>query len=100
MECKRDGIININKPAGMSSHKCLQIVKRQLWEQMPADTRPKFKNWRVGHLGTLDPLASGVLVLLCGKATKMFDELSGNTKRMHTLLQTHKYTNFTDNSVT
>ena len=60
------GIINVFKPVGMSSFKCLSIVKRRLWEQMPVDTRPKFKNWRVGHLGTLDPLACGVLVLLCG----------------------------------
>ena len=70
-----DGIFNINKPAGMSSFKCLSIVKRRLWEQLPADGRPKFKNWRVGFLGTLDPLASGVLVLLCGKATKLADKL-------------------------
>jgi len=74
-----DGIININKPAGMSSFKCLSLVKRRLYDQLP-EPKPKFKNWRVGHLGTLDPLASGVLVLLCGKATRMFDELSGNTK--------------------
>lgn len=71
-----DGIININKPAGMSSFKCLSIVKRRLYDQLP-EPKPKFKNWKIGHLGTLDPLASGVLVLLCGKATRMFDELSG-----------------------
>ncbi|MDR0462049.1 MAG: tRNA pseudouridine(55) synthase TruB [Christensenellaceae bacterium] len=65
-----DGILNICKPTGMSSFKCLSIVKRRLWEQMPVDTRPKFKNWKVGHLGTLDPNACGVLILVCGKATK------------------------------
>ena len=74
--CNRDGIININKPAGISSFKCLQNVKRRLYDQLP-EPKPKFKNWKIGHLGTLDPLASGVLVLLCGKATRMFDELSG-----------------------
>ena len=75
-----DGILNIIKPAGISSFQCLSVVKRRLWEQMPADTRPKFKNWKVGHLGTLDPAASGVLVLLCGKATKLNQQLSGGTK--------------------
>lgn len=57
-----DGILNICKPVGMSSFKCLSIVKRKLGLA------------KVGHLGTLDPLACGVLVLLCGKATKLKDE--------------------------
>ena len=60
-----DGIINLNKPAGMSSFKAMSIVKRRLGMR------------KVGFLGTLDPLASGVLVLLCGRYTKWADYLHG-----------------------
>ena len=74
-----DGIINIYKPAGVSSFKCLSIVKRRLWEQLP-EPKHKFKNWRVGFLGTLDPLADGVLVLLCGSCTKMANKLHEGRK--------------------
>jgi len=70
-----DGILNICKPRGVSSFRALSIVKRKLWEQLPVDKRPKIKNWKVGHLGTLDPLATGVLVLMCGRATKLADSL-------------------------
>lgn len=60
-----DGILNICKPAGMPSFKCMSIVKRKLGLK------------KVGFLGTLDPAACGVLVLLCGKATKLQDFLHG-----------------------
>jgi tRNA pseudouridine55 synthase len=52
----------------MSSFKCLSIVKKRLDLQ------------KVGHLGTLDPLACGVLVLLCGKACKKAQDLSSGHK--------------------
>ena len=71
-----DGIISVIKPVGMSSFRCLAIVKRKLGLK------------KVGHLGTLDPAASGVLVLLCGRATKLNQQLSGGTKTYRTLLQT------------
>jgi len=77
MESKQDGIINICKPTGMSSAKCVAIVKRKLGLR------------KVGHAGTLDPAASGVLVLLCGKATKLAETLhKSTTKPYRTLLQT------------
>ena len=77
MEIKQDGIINICKPAGISSAKCVAIVKRKLGLK------------KVGHAGTLDPAASGVLVLLCGKATKLAEVLHKSTTKMcQTLLQT------------
>jgi tRNA pseudouridine55 synthase len=63
-----DGYIIINKPAGMSSFQCLKIVKRKLRLE------------KVGFLGTLDPEAMGVLVLLCGKYTKRADELHAAKK--------------------
>jgi tRNA pseudouridine55 synthase len=63
-----DGILSINKPQGMSSTKCKDIVLRKL----------NIK--KVGFLGTLDPNACGVLVLLCGKATKLADSLHTGSK--------------------
>lgn len=57
-----DGIIVVDKPSGITSHDVVSRVRRKL--------RMK----RVGHAGTLDPLATGVLVILLGKSTKMFDK--------------------------
>jgi tRNA pseudouridine55 synthase len=58
----KDGILIIDKPAGVTSHDIVAFIRR------------KIKNRQVGHSGTLDPVASGVLVLLIGKATKLFSE--------------------------
>jgi tRNA pseudouridine55 synthase len=54
-----DGALIIDKPAGITSHYVVQRVRRLLGIR------------RVGHLGTLDPFATGVLVLLMGKATRL-----------------------------
>ncbi|MCG6552489.1 MAG: tRNA pseudouridine(55) synthase TruB [Candidatus Magnetominusculus sp. LBB02] len=59
-----NGAINFNKPEGISSHTAVQRVKSAL------------KVAKAGHAGTLDPLAEGVLVVLCGKATKLNPYLS------------------------
>ena len=53
-----EGILLIDKPSGMTSHDVVDRVRR------------KFRIKRVGHAGTLDPLATGLLILLIGKATK------------------------------
>ena len=58
----KEGILIVNKPDGMTSHDVVDRVRR------------KFQMKRVGHAGTLDPLATGVLVVLVGKATKLFDQ--------------------------
>ena len=49
----------VAKPAGPTSHDVVDIVRRMLGEQ------------RVGHLGTLDPFAKGLLVLVVGRATRL-----------------------------
>src|SRR5688572_33374351 len=54
-----DGILIIDKPEGPTSHDVVNRVRRIL------------KTKRVGHTGTLDPFATGVLVLLVGKATRL-----------------------------
>jgi len=57
-----EGIVVVNKPDGMTSHDVVAIARKKL--QMR----------RIGHAGTLDPLATGVLVLLLGKTTKLFNQ--------------------------
>lgn len=63
-----DGILNVIKPVGISSFSFMRKVQRKLGIK------------KIGHLGTLDPNACGVLVLLCGKATKLNQKLSGGSK--------------------
>lgn len=57
-----EGILVVNKPMGLTSHDVVQDVRR------------KFRMQQVGHAGTLDPLATGVLVVLVGKSTKLFNQ--------------------------
>src|SRR5215211_3700141 len=63
-----DGLLIIDKPAGWTSHDVVARVRRVLKEK------------RVGHTGTLDPFATGVLVLLVGRATRLAQFLSGAEK--------------------
>ena len=57
-----EGILVINKPQGMTSHAVVARVRRILGIK------------KVGHAGTLDPLATGVLVVLVGRSTKLFEK--------------------------
>ena len=63
-----DGILIVDKKEGMTS---FDVVR---------DTRKKYNEKKVGHIGTLDPLASGVLPVLIGKATKLSDYLMNHDK--------------------
>lgn len=54
-----DGILVVNKPAGITSHDVVDRIRR------------RFNIKRVGHAGTLDPMATGVLVMLMGRATRL-----------------------------
>lgn len=63
-----DKILNLNKPKGITSHDLVDL------------TRKHYPNQKVGHAGTLDPLASGVLIVGAGKATKRLGELLGLEK--------------------
>ena len=64
----KDGLIVIDKPSGLSSFLVVNITKRSLGVK------------KAGHMGTLDPLASGVLVVGIGKGTKLFDHFLGHEK--------------------
>src|SRR5512142_3208746 len=63
-----DGALLIDKPAGPTSHDVVEEVRRH------------FRIPKVGHCGTLDPNATGLLVLLLGRATKLSDRLMSQDK--------------------
>ncbi|HEV2403183.1 MAG TPA: tRNA pseudouridine(55) synthase TruB [Candidatus Saccharimonadales bacterium] len=69
-----DGLILIDKPVGWTSFDVVGKI-RGLIERSPQRTDHK-KRFSVGHTGTLDPLASGLLVLLLGRATKYAPQLT------------------------
>jgi tRNA pseudouridine55 synthase len=68
-----DGVLLIDKPAGMTSHDVVAAVRRSLG------------GVRTGHAGTLDPFATGLLLVLLGRATKAQSELMGLPKRYETV---------------
>src|SRR5579884_1575167 len=70
-----DGIFNIDKGLGVTSHDVVARVRRLL------------KQKRVGHAGTLDPLASGVLPVLVGQATRFAEYLSESGKAYRALIR-------------
>ena len=68
MMMKNKGIIPINKPNGWTSFDVVNKIKYMV------------KPLKVGHLGTLDPMATGVLLVTVGKATKLFDIMQEKQK--------------------
>ena len=71
-----DGILLIDKPAGITSHDVVALVKRALGGAV-----------KVGHAGTLDPFATGLLIVLVGKATKAQQQMMELPKRYETVAQ-------------
>lgn len=65
------GFLNIDKPSGPTSHDIILQLRQIIGIQ------------RIGHTGTLDPLASGVLPICVGKATRLSEYISGTNKRYH-----------------
>lgn len=63
-----EGIIVIDKPVGITSFDVIRVLRRNLKER------------RIGHTGTLDPLATGILVICVGKATKLAQDIEGYEK--------------------
>ena len=63
-----DGLLLLDKPAGISSHDAVLAARRALGEK------------RIGHAGTLDPFATGLLVLLTGRATRLLPYIPGEPK--------------------
>lgn len=71
-----EGIINLDKPAGISSAAAVAKVKWLLPRGM-----------KIGHAGTLDPFATGVLVLLVGKATRLSEMIMSQPKQYEATLK-------------
>jgi len=63
-----DGLLLLDKPAGISSHDAVLAARRAVGEK------------RIGHAGTLDPFATGLLVLLTGRATRLLPYIPGEPK--------------------
>ena len=70
-----DGVLLIDKPAGMTSHDVVSRVRRL------------FGTRQVGHTGTLDPMATGVLILLLGRAAKASEYVSHDEKSYEAVLR-------------
>lgn len=67
-------ILHIDKPLHWTSFRVVSVVRAKLCKKL------KIKKLKVGHAGTLDPLATGVLTLCTGKKTKIIDQLQALTK--------------------
>lgn len=85
-EQKKDleGVLLIDKPTGMTSHDVVDRVRRKL--------RMK----RIGHAGTLDPMATGLLIILVGKATKLSQFLTSLDKTYSGTIKLGESTNTQD----
>jgi tRNA pseudouridine55 synthase len=70
-----DGLLVIDKPAGITSHDVVARARRILRER------------RIGHTGTLDPFATGVLVLLVGQATRLAQFVSATNKEYEAIIR-------------
>ncbi len=72
------GLLNINKPAGVTSR---DVVNRVQWLLKQHAKASGEKPAKVGHAGTLDPIATGVLVLCVGPATRLIEQVQRRPKR-------------------
>ncbi len=67
----KSGFLNIDKPQGITSHDVVDVIRKV------------FQGIKVGHTGTLDPLATGVLQICIGEATKLTNYLTNADKKYH-----------------
>lgn len=81
-----NGIILVNKPYGYTSRDVVNILCK------------KFKTKRIGHTGTLDPIATGVLILCIGSATKLVEALTSDDKEYVATVELGTLTDTLDNT--
>jgi len=74
-EAAPDGVLILDKPAGMTSHDCVARIRRL------------YNTKKVGHTGTLDPMATGVLPILIGRAAKASEYLTAEEKGYEAILR-------------
>jgi len=82
----RGGVLVVDKPAGPTSHDVVAVVRR------------RFRGVKVGHTGTLDPFATGVLPIVIGRATRLARYLSGADKEYDALIRIGKATDTHDST--
>ncbi len=82
--CFMDGLLVIDKPPGLTSHDVVARARHILHER------------RIGHTGTLDPFATGVLVVLLGRGTRLAQFLSGVDKEYDAIIRLGYATNTGD----
>ena len=81
MKFKEGEVLYFNKPLGWTSFKVVGHVHYHICRRM------KVKKLKVGHAGTLDPLATGVMIVCTGKATKRIEEFQYHTKEYVATIQ-------------
>jgi len=74
------GFLNINKPQGITSHDVVAQVRRGLKQRGMGKVK-------VGHAGTLDPMATGVLIVCLGAATRLSDDVMHGEKKYRAILK-------------
>ena len=79
-----DGLLLVDKPAGMTSHDVVLAARRVFGES------------RIGHAGTLDPFATGLLILLLGRATRLLPHLDGVPKEYEATISLGRETDTDD----
>ena len=82
-----DGFLLIDKPSGPTSHDVVDSVRRLFGKQLYAKRYTLNAAPKVGHAGTLDPFATGLLIVGIGKATKEMSKLVGLDKEYEATLQ-------------
>lgn len=83
------GLIVVDKPIGLSS---MDVVRRVRRAAADGAGVTRLKQMKTGHAGTLDPLATGVVICCVGKATKAVDRLMGQTKTYETVVDMSAFT--------
>lgn len=81
MNFKEGEVLFFNKPLGWTSFKVVGHIRYHICQRM------KVKKLKVGHAGTLDPLATGVMIVCTGKATKRIEEFQYHTKEYIATIQ-------------
>jgi tRNA pseudouridine55 synthase len=82
----RGGVLVVDKPAGPTSHDIVAVVRR------------RFRGTKVGHTGTLDPFATGVLPIVIGRATRLARYLSGADKEYEAIIRLGQATDTHDST--
>ena len=82
----RGGVLVVDKPAGPTSHDIVAVVRR------------RFRGTKVGHTGTLDPFATGVLPIVIGRATRLARYLSGADKEYDAIIRLGQATDTHDST--